>query len=153
MNINIITAQKEDLQEILDLQKACYLSEAELHNDFNIPPLTQTIESINGEFDNGWLFLKVVHNNTIIAAGRGIIDGDTAHIAKLTVKQEFQNQKIGQSLLKKIESKLSNSKRYELFTGHKSLRNIYLYEKLGYSEYKRQFINDNLTLVYLEKIN
>lgn len=52
-----------------------------------------------------------------------------------------------------VESRLDNCIRYELFTGFKSERNLYLYKKLGYSEFKRQPINDNLTIVYLEKVN
>lgn len=41
--------------------------------------------------------------------------------------------------------------QYELFTGHKSEKNLYLYKKLGYTEFKREKVNDNLTLVYLKK--
>jgi ribosomal protein S18 acetylase RimI-like enzyme len=152
MDFQILIANSGDLQAILDLQKECYLSEAELHNEYNIPPLTQTIESVQEEFENGWLFLKFVLNEEIIASGRGYIKDETAFIGKLVVKKEFQNQKLGQTLLKEIESRLGNCKRYELFTGNKSERNIYLYKKLGYQEFKRQFINENLTLVYLEKI-
>lgn len=46
MEYIIEVAQKEDLHAILKLQKESYLSEAILHNEFNIPPLTQTYESI-----------------------------------------------------------------------------------------------------------
>lgn len=151
MKLQILQAQREDLQKILDLQKESYKSEAELHNEYNIPPLTQTIESVNEEYDNGWLFLKVILNNEIIATGRGITKGDTTYIAKLVVKKDFQNQKIGQMMLTEIENRLSKCGRYELFTGNKSDRNIYLYNKFGYSEFKRQFINERLTLIYLEK--
>lgn len=40
---------------------------------------------------------------------------------------------------------------YELFTGHKSARNLYLYQKLGYREFKRIPVNDSIILVFLEK--
>jgi hypothetical protein len=127
MQFQIMTAQREDLQKILDLQKKSYKSEAELHNEYNIPPLTQTIESINEEFDNGWLFLNVIHNNDIIATGRGITKEDTTYIAKLALKKEFQNQKLGQMMLNEIENRLSKCSRYELFTGNKSERNLPVY--------------------------
>ncbi len=32
-----------DAEEILSLQKLAYRSEAEIYNDFNIPPLVQTL--------------------------------------------------------------------------------------------------------------
>lgn len=152
MDLQISAALREDLPQILELQKECYLSEAELYNQYNIPPLTQTLESLNEEFDKGWLFLKVPHDGKIIATGRGRLVDGTAHIAKLAVKKEYQNQKLGQMMLHDLETRLVNCTRYELFTGHKSDRNLYLYRKKGYVEFKRQVINDNLTLVYLEKI-
>jgi GNAT superfamily N-acetyltransferase len=153
MDVQIEIARREDLTEILNLQKESYKTEAELHNEFNIPPLTQSQESVNEEFDTGWLFLKIIINDAIVASGRGITKRDTTHIAKLSVKKEFQNQKLGQKILKELESRLSDCKRYELYTGYKSERNLYIYNKLGYKEFNRQFINDNLTLVYLEKEN
>jgi len=41
-NIPITKAIADDLQEILDLQKLAYTSEAELYEDFTIQPLRQT---------------------------------------------------------------------------------------------------------------
>jgi hypothetical protein len=40
--------------------------------------------------------------------------------------------------------------RYELFTGHRSERNLYLYAKLGYRQFKREPVHEALTVVYLE---
>lgn len=50
--MKIVLAEKKDLKSILELQKACYLEEAELYNNFSIPPLTQTMESIELDFEN-----------------------------------------------------------------------------------------------------
>ncbi len=50
-----------------------------------------------------------------------------------------------------IEDLFDSAKRFELFTDHKSIKNIYLYKKLGYREFKRIPINDSLTMIYLEK--
>ena len=52
-----------------------------------------------------------------------------------------------------IESHFNSPNRFELFTGFKSTKNILLYKKLGYSEYKKQYIHEELSLVFLEKIN
>jgi hypothetical protein len=41
--------------------------------------------------------------------------------------------------------------RFELFTGHLSVKNLILYERLGYREFKRQKAGDRLTLVFFEK--
>lgn len=150
-DLEISKATMEDLESILHLQKECYQSEAELHNEYNIPPLTQSLASIKDDFTQGTLFLKGMVGGKIIASVRGNSQNGTTYIGRLVVKKEYQNNKIGQSLMGLIESHLSNCSRYELFTGHKSEKNISLYQKLGYQEFKRQLINDHLTLVYLEK--
>ena len=43
-------ALKEDLREILTLQKLAYQSEAEIYNDYSIPPLIQTLDKIKEDF-------------------------------------------------------------------------------------------------------
>ena len=50
-------AMVSDIEEILSLQKLAYRSEAEIYNDFNIPPLVQTLEGIKNDFENQ-IFLK-----------------------------------------------------------------------------------------------
>ena len=81
-----------------------------------------------------------------------VSDAQTAYIGKLIVSEEFQNKGIGSMLLHAIESSLHNCNRYELFTGNKSQKNLYLYTKLGYKEFNQQIINNTVTLIYLEKI-
>jgi GNAT superfamily N-acetyltransferase len=153
MDLKILRANKEDLNVILDLQIVCYQEEGRLHNDFNIPPLTQTIESIKNEFEKGTLFLKALFENQLVGSVRGSIRDGTTNIGRLIVKPEFQNKKIGQILMNTIECQLNDCERYELFTGFKSMKNLSLYGKLGYVEFKQQFVHDNLILVYLEKQN
>lgn len=151
LDMTIAPAYREDLKAILDLQKQCYLSEGKLYDDYSIPPLTQNMESIEADFDQGMMFLKGTINEKIIASVRGFVKNETAYIGRLIVKEEFQNKKFGRKLMHFIESQLNHCSRYELFTGSRSKGNIYLYEKLGYSEFKREKVNDKLTIVYMEK--
>ena len=51
--MEIREAEIHDLPSILALQKLAYQSEAELVGDYSIPPLTQTIEGITDDFNNG----------------------------------------------------------------------------------------------------
>ena len=52
MNILIQPSLKSDLEEILKLQKECYRAEAEIYNDFTIPPLTQDLTSLQATTSN-----------------------------------------------------------------------------------------------------
>jgi phosphoribosylanthranilate isomerase len=143
--------KKKDLEEVLALQKLAYQSEAELNNDFNIPPLTQTLEEIRAEFADA-MFLKVMEGRRIIGSVRAQEKDGTCHIGRLIVHPDFQNRGIGSRLLREIERRF-DCKRFELFTSERSERNMYLYVKLGYREFKRVPLNEKTTLVFLEKFN
>lgn len=149
-NIIIELAGNGDLEDILQLQKQCYLQEAELYDDYEIEPLQQTIFSLKKEAKEGTI-LKGVVNEKIVASVRGTIRENTAYIGKLFVSESFQNKKIGQLMMKSIEEKLSTCEMYELFTGDRSEKNLHLYKKIGYKEVRREYINEELTLIYLNK--
>jgi len=144
-------ARIDDSQEILTLQKLAYQSEAEIYNDFNISPLIQTLEEIKDEFKDEY-FLKAVVNGKIIGSVRAFVKEKTCYIGRLIVHPDFQNQGTGTKLMDEIESLSSNVERFELFTGHKSKTNIYLYQKLGYRIFRTEKITENLEIVYLERI-
>lgn len=143
--LSILEAEFKDLDDILSLQKIAYRSEAEIHDDFSIPPLHQTIDEIREEFEHQ-LFIKIVENGKIIGSVRAYEKDHTCYIGKLIVDPSFQNRGIGTRLMREIE------KRFELFTGYKSKKNLYLYNTLGYKESRRDRLSDKLTLIYLEKI-
>jgi N-acetylglutamate synthase-like GNAT family acetyltransferase len=151
-DIHIERAELKDLPEILSLQKIAYLSEAAIYNDYSIPPLTQDIDSIIEEFHQG-IFLKAMLHNKIAGSIRAHVLGDTCFINKLIVDNAHQNKSIGTMLMKRIEEEFKNVSRYELFTGHKSEKNLYLYRKLGYTDFSNKPVNKALILVFLEKRN
>ena len=146
----ISRAEIKDLNVIFELQKLCYEENALRYSDPNIPPLTQTINDIYDEF-TGSLFLKCVLEDKIVGSVRANERDGTCYIGKLIVHPEYQNRGIGKKLMKEIESVFEHIKRYELFTGYKDDKNLYLYKKLGYREFKSVQIKNNLFLIYLEK--
>jgi ribosomal protein S18 acetylase RimI-like enzyme len=150
INMMIERATISNAEEILVLQKLAYRSEAEIYNDFNIPPLVQTLESIEKDFENQF-FLKAVTDGRIIGSVRAFIKGETCYIGRLIVHPNFQNQGIGTELMNEIEKNFSTCHRFELFTGDRSERNLYLYQKLGYKIFKTANLTDQTTIVYLEK--
>jgi ribosomal protein S18 acetylase RimI-like enzyme len=143
-------ATLSDAEEILSLQKLAYQSEAEIYNDFNIPPLVQKLEEIKKDFGIQFL-LKAVMDEKIIASVRAHTKEGTCYIGRLIVHPDFQNQGIGTKLMVEIEKIFSTCQRFELFTGARSERNLYLYQKLGYKIFKTAKITDQTTIVYLER--
>ncbi len=126
--------------------------QAKIYNDYTIPPLIETIEEMKNVFPQQ-TFLKAVIDNKIVGSVRGYKEGDTCHIGRLIVHPDFQNQGIGSKLMNEIEHNFKDIKKYELFTGHKSEKNIYLYKKLGYKQFKVEPIHEKLKHVYFEKWN
>ena len=148
--MEITKAEIRDLPSILALQKLAYRSEAELVEDFSIPPLTQTLDGITDDF-NGGLILKAVDNEKIIGSVRVRLSENTAYIGRLIVDPERQNQGIGTALLSAAE-KIYSGVRLELFTSERSSRTLSIYTKNGYAEFRREPLNDKVNLVFLEKV-
>jgi ribosomal protein S18 acetylase RimI-like enzyme len=150
--MTIEMATTEDAEEILRLQKLAYTSEAIIYNDFLIQPLLQTLEETRDEIKHQFV-LKYEGEKGIMGSVRGYSKDNTTYIGKLIVHPRFQNTGIGTLLMKEIEGKFPLNRRFEIFTGHKSQKNLHLYDKLGYKQYSSKIINEKLTLIYLEKFN
>ncbi len=67
--MRIERAVLDDAQDILSLQKLAYQSEAEIYHDHTLPPLTQTLEEIQKDFETQ-LFLKAVEEGQTIGSVR-----------------------------------------------------------------------------------
>jgi ribosomal protein S18 acetylase RimI-like enzyme len=147
---NITRALSEDATTILELQRLAYQSEAQIYNDFNIPPLTQTLSELRNDFTSK-IFLKAEFENRIIGSVRGYQSEDTCYIERLIVHPNFQGKGVGTALMKQLESCFEQAERFELFTGHKSDRNIHFYTKLGYRVLKSEEINSILSFIFMEK--
>lgn len=148
----IETAGISDAAEILALQKLSYFGEAEIYNEFGIPPLTQTFAEILAEFDRS-MFLKTSVERQIVGSVRAYSQFGTCFIGRLIVHPDYQNRGIGTRLMAEIEQRFDDMERYELFTGHRSERNLHLYHKLGYRPFRTERVTDALSLIYLEKSN
>jgi ribosomal protein S18 acetylase RimI-like enzyme len=145
-------AQINDLSEILELQKLCYTENAIRYNDFSISPITQTQKEIEKEFNTSF-FLNAMEDQRIVGSIRALEKDGTIYIGRVIVHPEYQNMGIGHQLMQAIEGHFKSVTRFELFTGNKDEKNLYLYQKLGYLPFKKNYINDKLSLVYLEKRN
>lgn len=149
MVVMIESADASDLEEILALQKLAFASEAARYNDYTLPPLIQTLEEMQADFEK-MVFLKASVDGRIVGSVRACAKGDTCLISRLCVHPEFQRRGIGMRLMEAIEERFQGVRRYELFTGHASIPALNLYSKLGYVEFGRKEMTTH-TLVFLEK--
>lgn len=145
-------ATERDLDRILDLQKRAFYGQGLIYNDFNLPSLTQTIDDITNEFRLK-TFYKVEFDGKLIGSIRCYIKDAVLYMEKLIVDPDMQNRGIGTEIMREIENRYSDRvRRYELSTGHKSVRNLHLYDKLGYKKIRREPLTDTCELIVMEKI-
>lgn len=146
----ITRAHIEDAEEILELQNLAYQSEAALYNDWSIPPLTESLEEVREEFSKS-TFLKLTTDGKIIGSVRILMKDDCCEIGRLIVHPDMQGKGIGTRLMLTVEREFPKARRFELFTGSKSDRNISLYGKLGYTIFDRRPLSNRVELVFMEK--
>ena len=147
----ITKAQKKDLEEILKLQYLAYQSEAALFGNKDIPPLTQTLDEVIDEYNEGLILKMTDESGVIIGSARAKEKDGTVYIGKLMVRPDHQKKGYGKRLLLEAE-KYYPGKRYELFTSTRSKDNIRLYKSVGYKEFDRKAVDDELIFVYMEKV-
>ena len=151
MKDSISKANMDDLQEILNLQYLAYQSEAALFGNKDIPPLKQTLDEVIEEYHKGIILKMVDTDNLIIGSIRAWEMKGIVYVGKLMVHPDYRHRGYGTKLLSEIE-KYYPQKRYELFTSTCSIDNIRLYQKMGYQEFDRRRVDDQLEFVYMEKI-
>ena len=103
-----------------------------------------------------YIIVGVIFNEKIIGQASLQLNSKSiklAHIGTwgIALHPDFQNQGIGTKMMNEIEKIFSPHQGFELFTGDRSERNLYLYQKLGYKIFKKANITDQTTIVYLEK--
>jgi ribosomal protein S18 acetylase RimI-like enzyme len=150
--MTIEPAAPGDAAAILVLQRLAYQSEAELYQDWSLPPLLETVEQIQAAIARQTVLKAWTDEpSQPIGSVRGLVEDGTCHIGRLIVHPEQQGRGIGTSLLGAIEDCFPDAARFELFTGHKSERNLRLYRRLGFVAFREQRVSEGLTLIWLEK--
>ncbi|MFI9590947.1 GNAT family N-acetyltransferase [Nonomuraea sp. NPDC052265] len=139
-----------DAGEILTLQRAAYVSEAQLYGDPYIPPLVESLEQVRKAVEAA-VVLKAVDAGRIVGAVRGQLSGTTCLIGRLVVAPDRQGQGLGTALLEALHEQVPEAEAFDLFTGHLSDGNLRLYRRLGYRETSRERMDDHLTLIHLRR--
>ena len=150
-NLSISVVEPADVGEVLTLQRAAYVTEAQLYGDSFLPALTQTFDELATELAAG-LAVKATRHHRILGAARARVDGTTLHIGRLTVAPDAQGHGIGSRLLAELERLAPPTiETFTLFTGRLSTANIRLCQRLGYSQTRREELKPGLTVVHLDK--
>src|SRR5690606_3385755 len=149
--IRIARAEPGDAGEILTVQRAAYVTEAQLSRDAFIPPLVESLEQTRRTIESA-IVLKALAGSRIVGVVRGRTQDRTCLVGRLAVAPDMQGRGVGTALLTALEAAAPpEAEAFALFTGHLSEGNLRLYRRLGYRETHRERVHDHLTLVHLRK--
>lgn len=147
----------EDAGELLTLQRAAYVTEAQAHADLNLPPLTQSLEEVVTELSDPEVTAIGLRSETsrLVASVRLNISSADPHVAelgRLVVAPDLQGRGLGSRLLGLVENRLpATVTDLRLFTGERSIGNLRLYGRFGYRETHRTPTPGGYALVHLSK--
>ncbi|CCH16834.1 GNAT family N-acetyltransferase [Micromonospora lupini] len=148
----IVPAGVADAGEILTVQRAAYLTEAQQYTDPFLPPLTETLDEVRAVLTGPTTVLAARLGHRLVGSVRARLDGRTAHIGRLSVAPDQQGRGIGAALLAAIEAACpAEVALFTLFTGADSTGNLRLYQRRGYRVVTHRPGREGISLAVLEK--
>lgn len=151
MPVILRRAVEADAGEILTLQRAAYVTTAQLYRDPFLPPLLETCEQV-AEAIRSDIVLAAVDGHRIVGSARVRIEGSVGHMGRLVVAPDRAGARLGVRLVKAVQDHAPPSvRRFELFTGALSTRHIALYWLLGFEEFDRRWSDEGIELVYMAR--
>ncbi|MDA2815173.1 GNAT family N-acetyltransferase [Nocardiopsis sp. RSe5-2] len=150
----LAAASPEDAGAIWTLQRAAYVSEAQIYGDPYLPPLAETEQQVRAAFDRGPV-LTAVLGGRIVGAVRGAAAERAFLVGRLAVAPDARRRGIGRALMAELERRAAAGhpalERFAVSVGHGSEAALRLFRSLGYTEASRERIADHRTLVHLGK--
>ncbi|WP_067462691.1 GNAT family N-acetyltransferase [Actinomadura macra] len=145
-------AGPEDAGELLTVQRAAYVTEAQLYGDPFLPPLVESLDQLGKALAGDAVVLKAMLDGRLVGAVRAQFSDHTCLIGRLVVVPDMQSRGIGADLMRALEREVvGRADACVLFTGHLSEPTLRLYRRLGYAETHRERIAAHLTLVHMRK--
>ncbi len=142
-----------DAGEIMTVQRAAFVQEAQLYADPGLPPLVETLDQVRSAIDSVIVIVGRL-GSRIVAAGRVAVRDRVGHIGRLVVAPDVHGQGIGRALLAAVERACqAQVDAFVLFTGQLTLGNLHLYHSAGYVDTHTEHVRGALTFVHMRKTN
>lgn len=126
----------EHAGEVLTVQRAAYVTEAQRYDAPHIAALCETFDEVRGDLgvDSRHLVVRAAWlGPRLVGSVRGRIDGDRMEVARFTVAPDLQRRGIGRALLAAVHAAAPEHVAVcWLITGARSTGNLALYAAAGY---------------------
>ncbi|QSO54272.1 GNAT family N-acetyltransferase [Alicyclobacillus curvatus] len=139
-----------EISALLSVQRLAYGVEADLIGFYDIPPLKDTVQSLQscdeifyGHFREGELCGSISYTK----------QGHDIDICRLVVHPKTFRQGVGKALLEHLLTTESDASRFTVSTGQKNTPAIKLYEQKGFNEIRTSQISRDVSIIHLERKN
>lgn len=124
-----------DVSELVVLQRCCWVPEAIINHNLNIPALHENEADVL-DWATTWSTLCLRRGGRLVGAVRAQATPEGAwDIGRLMIAPDLEGRGLGRWLLARAEELAPESvTRFVLFTGENSARNIQIYQCAGYEQ-------------------
>ncbi len=130
--LEVRLAVPADAGELLTLQLACWVEEAQANPGVEIPALTERLPEVQAWLPL-WTTFVVRSGHRLVAAVRGRLHGDVWIVGRLMVAPDLRGRGLGRRLLARAEEAAPEAAtRLSLVTGAGSAANVRMYTRAGY---------------------
>lgn len=131
------TATPDDAGEIMTVQRAAFVGEAQRYGQPDLPPLTESVDEIMDVIAEGRAIVFVAEaeresGRRIVGSGRLAVRDGVGSVGRLAVTPDLQGSGIGSKLLHAIHGSGVGVTAYELSTGAESANSLRWYAAHGY---------------------
>lgn len=152
---DVVTLTVADAGELLTLQRAAYVTEAQAHGDPYLPPLREPLEEVRRALTDPCTTVLGLRDGSRLVASvrtRHQPGRDGAELGRFAVAPDCQGEGLGTRLLLAAEERLpSTVGAIHLFTGEHSPANLRLYARHEYEETGRERTSAGYAVVHLVK--
>jgi len=140
-------SNRKNAEDVLNIQIPSYKVEAEIIGSYEIPPLKDTVYTLQlcGE-----TFFGYYENEKLCGVISIKVAEDEVDIHRLIVHSNHFRKGIAQLLLNFIETKFE-VETIKVATGSKNIPAVSFYKKNGFQTIKEIIVNEQLSLSYFEK--
>jgi ribosomal protein S18 acetylase RimI-like enzyme len=149
MIIKLDLEDKKTIKNILELQMASYIIEAELIGYYEIPPLKDTIDSLT--YCDEIFYGYYIEETLAGIISYKIMEDYILDIHRVAIHPRFFRSGIAGKLIKYIEGLEAKINKVEVCTGKKNIPAINLYLKNGYIKVEDIEIGDGVYLTMFRK--
>lgn len=142
----------EHAGEVLTVQRAAYVSEAQRYDAPNIPPLRETLDEVRADLAGDGPAVAAWLGPRLVGSVRGRVAGERMEIARLTVAPDLQGRGVGRALLVALHAAApAPVVRFWLVTGARSHDNRRFYAAAGYVDVGAAVDSAGVGLVRMER--